>query len=98
MEDLKKDFSKTLEEKAEKIYKKLVQDVKHKINTFAPKPVKDMLNTEEGTYFLLSILVIILIGFLRIIGGMLSFILKVILLIATLSAIFFALVYFFSHS
>jgi uncharacterized membrane protein len=86
-----------IEKKIEKMYKETIQDVKHKIETIAPKPVKDMLNTEEGTYFLLSVLVILIIGILRVIGGMLSFIFKVILLIATLSAVFFAMVYFFGH-
>ncbi len=97
MEDFEKGIFEEIEKKIEKMYKETIQDIKHKIETVAPKPVKDMLNSEAGTYFLLSVLVILIIAFLRFVGGVLSFIFKVILLIATLSAIFFAMVYFFGH-
>ena len=90
-------IEKTMQEKIEKMYKDTVENIKQNVENFSPQPIKDMLNTEAGTYFLLSVVVILLISFLRFVGGVLNFIFKVILLIATLSAIFFALVYFFGE-
>ncbi len=90
-------IEKTIQEKIEKMYKDTVENIKQHVENFSPQPIKDMLNTEAGTYFLISVVVILLISFLRFVGGVLNFIFKVILLIATLSAIFFALVYFFGE-
>ncbi len=84
-----------LEKKVEKIYENTIGDIKHKIESISPEPIQNMLETEAGTYFLISVLIILMIAFLRFVGGVLSFIFKVILLISTLSAIFFFLVYIF---
>jgi len=90
-------FDKTklehLEEKAQKIYQETIGEIKHKIENFSPEPIKDMLETETGTYFIISVVIILIIVFLRFVGGVLSFIFKVILLISTLSAIFFFVLY-----
>lgn len=88
---------KIIQEKLEKMFQTLIEGIKNILGGISPDFINNMLNSEAGTYFILSIIVILIVAFLRFVGGMLSFIFKVILLIATLSAIFFGLVYFFGE-
>ncbi len=90
-----KGYETDIFKKVEEFINQYIDTVQQYITSFFPEFLQKMTENDAGRYFLISISVILLIVFLRFVGGVLSFIFKIILLIATLSAIFFALVYFF---
>ncbi|WP_457623705.1 hypothetical protein [Persephonella sp.] len=88
-EEIKKKFEENIEEKK--------AEIKNSIEKVVPEPIKNMLQTEEGTYALIAISIIIVLLTARTVGMAFRLVSKIILLLSIAAAVYFSYLYFVNH-
>ncbi|WP_457641483.1 hypothetical protein [Persephonella sp.] len=88
-EEFKKKLEKGLEEKK--------SEIKQTVEEFLPDPAKKMLQTEEGTYALIAIAIVMVLVILKAVGVAMKFFLKLVLFLSIAAAIYFSYLYFTNY-
>ncbi len=96
------DFEKLLKSK-EELEKELKKDdkefsIKQEVKKYLPDPMKKMLDTQEGTYALIAIAIVLSFITVKIVGVAFNFLFRIVFILALIAAIYFSYVYFFSSS
>ncbi len=88
------DFFYTNKEEIKKKLKEEESGIKTEIKQHLPEPIQKMLDTQEGTYALIFILIIGIIIFFKIVGFAFNLFWKILLILSIASAAFFLYSYF----
>ncbi len=95
------DFEKLLKSK-EELEKELQEkdnfSIKQEIKKYLPEPMQKMLDTQEGTYALIALTIVVSLLTVKVIGVAFNFLFRVVFILALIAAIYFSYVYFFSSS
>ncbi len=95
------DFEKLLKSK-EELEKELQEkdnfSIKQEIKKYLPEPMQKMLDTQEGTYALIALTILVSLLTVKVIGVAFNFLFRVVFILALIAAIYFSYVYFFSSS
>ncbi len=95
------DFEKLLKSK-EELEKELQGkdnfSIKQEIKKYLPEPMQKMLDTQEGTYALIALTIVVSLLTVKIIGVAFNFLFRVVFILALIAAMYFSYVYFFSSS
>ncbi len=96
-EDLYKADKEEIKEKIEKGIEQKKTEIKKSIEKVVPVPVKNMLQTDEGTYALIAAAVVVVLLTARAAGMAFKFLSKLILLISLAAAVYFSYIYFTNY-
>ncbi|NPA52561.1 MAG: hypothetical protein GXO22_06670 [Aquificae bacterium] len=89
---------KSKEELEEKLEKTQDKSLKQEIKKYLPEPMQEMLDTQEGTYLLIALAIILAFIAIKVVGFAFNFLLKIGFILAIIVAAYFGYVYFFSNS
>ncbi len=95
------DFEKLLKSKEELEKEFQGKDnfsIKQEIKKYLPEPMQKMLDTQEGTYALIALTIVVSLLTVKIIGVAFNFLFRVVFILALIAAMYFSYVYFFSSS
>ena len=95
------DFEKLLKSKEELEKEFQGKDnfsIKQEIKKYLPEPMQKMLDTQEGTYALIALTIVVSLLTVKIIGVAFNFVFRVEFILALIAAMYFSYVYFFSSS
>jgi len=97
LEDLYKTDKEEIKKKIEKGLEEKKSEIKKSLEKILPQPAKNMLQTDEGTYALIAITIVLVLLLARAAGMAFKLLSKLIFLISLAAAVYFSYVYFTNY-
>ncbi len=72
--------------------------IKQEVKKYLPEPMQKMLDTQEGTFALIAIAIVMSFIAVKVIGFAFNILFRIAFIVALIAAVYFSYVYFFSNS